>query len=41
MLDIVYETLAVCETAQQKGLPAVWTLGFALLDPGSEAALAG
>lgn len=41
MLDIVYEALAVCEATKQKGLSAVWTLGFALLDPGSEAALAG
>jgi hypothetical protein len=41
MFDVVYESLAICKTAEQEGLSAVGTLRLALLDPGSKAVLAG
>ena len=41
VLDVVHEALAVGKAAQQQGLAAVRALGFALLDPGAQAVLAG
>ena len=41
MLDVVHESLAVCEAAEEEWLSAVRALGLALLDPGSKAVLAG
>jgi hypothetical protein len=41
VLDVVHESLAVGEAAQEERFAAVRAFGFAFFDPGSEAVVAG